>query len=91
MVGYVWLALMTGVAITSFWIHELRVIGPFSPIHALSVVTLAAIPMGVAAARAHDVRKHGRIMQRLFWLALTIAGLFAFMPGRIMHDVLFGG
>ncbi|WP_342362895.1 DUF2306 domain-containing protein [Terrarubrum flagellatum] len=91
LVGYVWLSLMAIVAASSFLIHELRVIGPFSPIHLLSVLTLATIPMGLAAARAHDVRRHRRSMLILFGLALGVAGFFAFMPGRIMHKVLFGG
>src|ERR1700710_2944442 len=31
--GWIWVALMAFVAISSFWIHQLRVIGSWSPIH----------------------------------------------------------
>ena len=42
--GFVWVGLMLIVAISSFWIHEIRLWGPWSPIHLLSILTL-----GVAA------------------------------------------
>ncbi len=90
LVGYIWAALMVVVAASSFLIHEFRNIGPFSPIHLLSILTLVTIPMAIAAARAHDIRRHRRLMLILFWIALGLAGFFAFMPGRIMHKVLFG-
>ena len=37
-----------------------------------------------------DVRRHQRAMIGLFAGALVIAGVFTFLPGRIMHAVLFG-
>ena len=42
------------------------------------------------AARRHNVARHKRTMMGLFGGALIIAGLFALMPGRIMHAVIFG-
>jgi uncharacterized membrane protein len=33
--GLVWVGLMLIVAVSSFWIHELRLWGPWSPIHLL--------------------------------------------------------
>ena len=41
--GYLWVALMAGVAISGLFIHELRMVGPFSPIHILSLLTLASL------------------------------------------------
>ena len=29
--GWVWVALMLAVAISSFWIHQIRLLGPWSP------------------------------------------------------------
>src|ERR1043166_7459735 len=37
--GWIWVALMAVVAVSSFWIHQLRLIGPWSPIHLLSIFT----------------------------------------------------
>lgn len=42
--GYTWVALMLVVALSLFWIHELRVWGDWSPIHLLSIFTLAMLP-----------------------------------------------
>ena len=88
--GYAWVALMLVVALSSFWIQQLRVIGPFSPIHLLSIFTLIVLPIAVWRARRHRVADHRRIMTMIFAGALVIAGLFTFLPGRIMHAVVFG-
>ena len=90
-VGYTWAALMLGVAGTSFWIHDLRMIGPFSPIHILSIVVLVNVPIAVHAARRGNVQKHRIYMRSLFLFALVAAGAFTLLPGRVMHDVLFVG
>lgn len=88
--GWGWVTLMATVAISSFWIHTIRTWGPWSPIHILSIVTLVALPPAVLAAHRHMVGKHKRGMVVLFVAALVVAGLFTFMPGRIMHAVIFG-
>jgi uncharacterized membrane protein len=88
--GYVWVALMVVVAATSFWIHDLRVWGPWSPIHLLAVFTLATLPFAVLHARRHRVTQHRNAMITMFAGALLIAGIFTFLPGRIMHAVAFG-
>jgi uncharacterized membrane protein len=46
--------------------------------------------VAVVAARRHNVRRHRSMMLWLFAGALAIAGLFTFMPGHIMHAVVFG-
>jgi uncharacterized membrane protein len=33
--GWIWVCLMLAVAISAFWIHEIRLVGPWSPIHLL--------------------------------------------------------
>jgi uncharacterized membrane protein len=50
-IGWIWVVLMVIVAATSFWIHELRVWGPWSPIHLLAIFTLAMLPLAVVHAR----------------------------------------
>jgi uncharacterized membrane protein len=89
-VGWAWVTLMVIVAGSSFWIHELRVWGPWSPIHLLSIYTLAMLPLAAMHARRHRVEKHRKAMIAIFVGALVVAGLFTFWPGRIMHAVLFG-
>jgi len=89
-VGWTWVALMMTVAVTSFWIHDLKVWGIWSPIHLLSIFTLVMLPVGVLHARRHRVADHRKTMIWIFIGALVIAGLFTFMPGRIMHAMVFG-
>ncbi|MBN8993083.1 MAG: DUF2306 domain-containing protein [Rhizobiales bacterium] len=88
--GWIWVVLMAVVAISSFWIHQIRLVGPWSPIHLLSVFTPIMLVLGVWHARRHQVRGHRITMLSIFAGALVIAGLFTFVPGRIMHAVVFG-
>jgi uncharacterized membrane protein len=88
--GWIWVALMAVIAISSFWIHEIRLVGPFSPIHALSIFTLVMLPLAVLHARNHRVTQHRKAMISIFVGALVIAGAFTFLPGRIMHAVALG-
>lgn len=88
--GWIWVALMAVVAISSFWIHQIRLFGPWSPIHLLSILTPVMLVLGVVYARRHNVRGHRITMISVFAGALIVAGLFTFVPGRIMHAVVFG-
>ena len=88
--GWIWVGLMALVAISSFWIHQIRLVGPWSPIHLLSIFVLVMLPLAVWRAHTHQVVAHRRTMISLFTGALVIAGLFTFAPGRIMHAVVFG-
>ncbi len=74
--GWAWVLMMGVVALSSFGIHELRVIGPFSPIHLLSVFTLWSLVTGVRHARSHRVKEHKRRMRALVFGALLVAGAF---------------
>ena len=88
--GWLWAGLMLAVVVSSFFIHTIRMWGPWSPIHLLSLFTLIMLPLAVWHARRHQVARHRRAMTGLFAGALVIAGVFTFLPGRIMHEVLFG-
>ena len=88
--GWVWALLMLAVAGSSLFIHEIRLWGPWSPIHFLSIFTLVSLPLAVFAAHRHRVETHRRAMIFLFVGALVIAGAFTLLPGRIMHHVAFG-
>ncbi|MDA9504066.1 membrane protein [Bradyrhizobium sp. CCBAU 11386] len=89
-IGWIWVVLMAVVAASSFWIHQIRLVGPFSPIHFLSIFTLVVLPLAVWRAHTHRVADHRRMMIFIFAGALVVAGLFTLMPGRIMHHVIFG-
>ena len=85
--GWVWVALMATVAVTSFWIQRK---GTFGPIHALSIMVLVMLPVALFAARNRRVRAHRLTMLGIFIGGLIIAGGFTLMPGRLMNAVAFG-
>lgn len=86
--GWSWVAAMTTTAISSVFIRELNG-GAFSFIHLLTGWTVIVLPMAVFAARRHKVQQHQSMMTGMFVGGLIIAGLFAFMPGRLLFSVFF--
>jgi uncharacterized membrane protein len=89
-IGWLWAGLMLAISVSAFFIHELRLWGPWSPIHLLAILTLVTLPIGVLHARRHRIGQHRIFMISIFCGALLIAGLFTFVPGRIMHAVIVG-
>ena len=88
--GYIWVGLMAIVAFSGFFIHVLKLVGTFSPIHLLSAYTLASLWYAIRAARRADIKRHRQIMVALFWMALILTGFFTFWPGRVMYQVVTG-
>lgn len=89
-IGWIWVALMAIVGFSAFFIHELKIWGPWSPIHLLAIFTLVMLPFGVWNAHRHNVTAHRKTMIGIFTGGLVVAGLFTFVPGRIMHAAVFG-
>ena len=86
--GYIWVVMMAVVALSSFFIFELRIWGPFSPIHGLSAFTLASLYLAVRAARKKDIRRHRLMMGAMYLFAVLLTGAFTFLPGRLMHQLI---
>jgi len=86
--GWLWVGLMGYVAASSFFINHIKLLGPFSPIHLLSVVTLLLLAVSLNALRRGKTRTHGTHMRFIFISGCLIAGAFTFLPGRVMHQVL---
>lgn len=89
--GRVWFGLMLTVALSSFFIHTIRVWGAWSPIHLVSVGTLFSLGYGIWLIRRRIVIGHAVVMKATYIGALIVAGIFTFLPGRIMAEVFFGG
>ena len=87
--GWVWVTIMLTVAVSSIFIHEINP-GHFSWIHGLSALTLMTLPLGVFFAKRHNVKAHRGTMMGMFLGGLVIAGLFTFVPGRLMFEMFFG-
>ncbi|MCB1338648.1 MAG: DUF2306 domain-containing protein [Maritimibacter sp.] len=88
--GYAWIASIVIAAAASFWINEIRLAGPFSPIHALSIVALVNVALAIRAVRRGNLARHRAILRQTVFWSLGVAGGFTFLPGRRMHAVLFG-
>ena len=89
-VGWAFVALMAFVAISALWISEIRIWGAFSPIHLLIPVTLVSLVLAIRHTRRGNVRGHAITMISLVFLALVLTGAFTLLPGRAMHQVVFG-
>lgn len=96
--GAVWVVLMSVIAASSIFIRPALYPGLpfaqwFSFIHFFTALTTAGIIGGVSLLLAGGPRlkRHSRPFLSIFIGGLVIAGAFAFLPGRIMHKVVFGG
>lgn len=96
-IGLVWIALMLIVAGTSAFIYRPTQPGDpfwarFSLIHLFTIITAyGLIHGGYLLARGGPALKyHARPFISVFIGGLVIAGVLAFLPGRIMHEVVFG-
>jgi uncharacterized membrane protein len=86
-VGYIWLVLMVFTALVSFAIHTINP-GGLSPIHVFSVTTLAGAPIIALSARRGEVERHRRSALGIMGGGLVVAGLFTFIPGRVLGDLV---
>lgn len=89
--GRLWVMLMLVAATSALFIHGFKWFGPFGPIHLFSVITYVSLFNGLRAIIVkRDIRRHRIEMQALYVNALLLAGAFTFLPGRRMHQVVFG-
>ena len=88
LLGRIWVGLMLIVAISSLFIHEIKLWGAYSPIHLLSLWTIIILGVGVYYARVGNIKRHKQVMIATYFFALILTGFFTLMPGRIMHQIL---
>nr|WP_221230944.1 hypothetical protein [Sphingobium subterraneum] len=87
--GWVWCIAMFLTAAASLFVQAIRP-GHWSPIHLLSLYTIAAVPMIILLARRHSVAQHRRKVRGMIVGALLIAGFFTFPFGRMLGRWLLG-
>jgi uncharacterized membrane protein len=85
--GMVWAGLMALTALSAVFIREVNE-GQFSLIHLLIPLTLFGL-VGLARSVRKSARKgqHHRLVITLYFCALIVPGLFAFLPGRLFNTV----
>ena len=92
MLGRVYLALMFITAVIALFMPAKVgpiVLGRFGFIHLLCILVIYAVPKAYFAALRHDVITHRNAMISLYVGAIFIACMFAFSPGRLLHEWIF--
>ena len=96
--GALWILLMAVIAASSVFIRPalfpgLPFLQWFTWIHLFTLLTIYGMLGGLAylLRGGASLKRHSGPFASIFVGGLIIAGAFAFMPGRIMHDVAFGG
>ncbi len=88
---YMILMLITAVVTLFMPAHVgVRFFKHFGWIHLFSFLTIYTVPTAYTAIKKGNVKAHKRKMILLYVGAILIAGGFTLMPGRYLHDVLFG-
>lgn|SRR5688572_25971883 len=67
-----------------------RLLNHFGFIHSFSFLTLFSVPTAYIAARRGHIKAHRASMIWLYVGGILIAGSFAFGPGRMLNEWLFG-
>ena len=90
-IGYAWVTLMVGAALSSVFIRDFRLPNLFgyTPIHILTVMTLAGVGAALYAIARRNVESHRKGMWRAYLAGCVGAGSFALMPGRYLGDLLW--
>ena len=89
--GYAWVTLMVITAVSAIFIKVsgLPNIAGYTPIHLLIPVTLAGLVWAFVALARGDIDQHRKTMQRLYFGACIVAGMFTLMPGRLVGDFVW--
>lgn len=87
--GRVWILLAAFASLSALGINEIRLWGPFSPLHLFALGVPIVLAAAVVAIRQGRVGAHRWCMECGF-TALCVAGAFALTPGRTLSVALFG-
>jgi uncharacterized membrane protein len=87
--GALYLALMTVTAIAAFFVRSINA-GSLSPIHLFVPLTLFGVFSALWNVRRGNISGHRNAMLGLYVGGILIAGSLTFLPGRIMHVLVFG-
>ena len=89
--GYAWVTLMIITAVSAIFILDRTIlnVAGFTPIHLLIPVTFVALYFAFRSLARGDIPKHRQTMQRLYFAACIVAGLFTLLPNRLIGHFLW--
>ncbi|MEM8770199.1 MAG: hypothetical protein AAGD92_00995 [Pseudomonadota bacterium] len=97
-IGFVWIVLMSAITVSSIFIVPSIAPGTpflqwFGPIHVFTLITGYGVVQGTyfLLRGGKGLKRHKGPFLGIYIGGIIIAGGFAFLPGRIMHEVVFGG
>jgi uncharacterized membrane protein len=85
-IGLTWCFVLVAASLVSFGVHEIN--GCFSPPHAFAISSLFLVPTIIFLARKGWHKAHRNLVLGYVLFFLVAAGLFTFIPGRAMGDLL---
>lgn len=88
--GYARVTGIVGLSLTGLLIPsgQLALVGHLGPIHLFSAIALVGVFDGVRHARARRFVEHRLALEATCFGALGLAGLFSFVPGRRMNEIV---
>ncbi len=89
--GYLWVLLMLGAAISSLFIRDFRLpnIAGYTPIHLLTLLVFGGVGGAMLAVIKGRISAHRKAMWQAYLGGCVGAGAFALMPGRYLGDLLW--
>lgn len=87
-IGWTWAALMMVVALSSLWIPAFLA---FTWIHLFTLFVMVTLPLALYRAHRGEIAGHAKGMRGIYIGGLIVAGVFAFMPGRVLGNLLWKG
>jgi uncharacterized membrane protein len=89
--GYAWVALMLGTAVSSLFIRDFGLpnLAGYTPIHLLTLATFSGIGAGLWFVARRRIGAHQRAMRGTYIGGCLVAGLFTLLPGRFLGQVLW--
>ena len=87
-IGWTWAALMMVVALSSLWIPAFLA---FTWIHLFTLFVMVTLPLALYRAHRGEIAGHAKGMRGVYIGGLIVAGVFAFMPGRVLGNLLWKG
>jgi uncharacterized membrane protein len=87
-IGWSWATLMMVVVLSSLWIPAFLA---FTWIHLFTLFVMVTLPLALYRAHRGEIAGHAKGMRGIYIGGLIVAGAFAFMPGRVLGNLLWKG
>jgi len=90
--GYAWVTLMIVTAVSAMFIRDFRLpnVSGFTPIHLLVPVVFGMLFGAFWFLARGNIGAHRRFMQRLYFSACIVAGVFTLAPNRLLGHLVWG-